>query len=99
MLRPFAHPVARCWMLLSVVAQSLNPFAHHCQHGRNNPFARSLKMTDTVIAFLLLLLLVLWRACNIDLVQGDMEVFNMQIQATRPDEKDLVPISATTKEN
>ena len=40
------------------------------------PFARSLKMTDTVIAFLLLLLLVLWRACNIDLVPGDMEFFS-----------------------
>ena len=25
MLRPFAHPVARCWMLLRVVAQSLKP--------------------------------------------------------------------------
>ena len=25
MLRPFSHPVARCWMLLSVVAQSLKP--------------------------------------------------------------------------
>ena len=25
MLRPFAHPVACCWMLLSVVAQSLKP--------------------------------------------------------------------------
>ena len=62
-------------------------------------FARSPKMTDTVIAFLLLLLLVLWRACNIDLVPGDMEFFNMQIQATRPDQKDLVPIWATTKEN
>ena len=81
MLRPFAHPVACCWMLLSVVAQSLkpvklfsqqlptlptmlgprtlithglqrlmgcilpryqhcwellHPFAHHCQHARNN---------------------------------------------------------------
>ena len=31
------------------------------------PFARSLKMADIVIAFFLLLLLVLWRACNIDL--------------------------------
>ena len=39
------------------------------------PFARSLKMTDTVIAFLLLLLLVLWRACIIDLVPGDMEFY------------------------
>ena len=81
MLRPFAHPVACCWMLLRVVAQSLkpvklfsqqlptlptmlgprtlishglqrlmgcilpryqhcwellHPFAHHCQHARNN---------------------------------------------------------------
>ena len=25
MLRPFAHPVACCWMLLRVVAQSLKP--------------------------------------------------------------------------
>ena len=25
MLRPFAHPVAYCWMLLRVVAQSLKP--------------------------------------------------------------------------
>ena len=25
MFRPFAHPVARCWMLLRVVAQSLKP--------------------------------------------------------------------------
>ena len=25
MLRPFAHPVACCWMLLHVVAQSLKP--------------------------------------------------------------------------
>ena len=25
MLRPFAHPVACCWMLLSVVGQSLKP--------------------------------------------------------------------------
>ena len=40
------------------------------------PFARSLKMTDTDMAFLLLLLLVLWRACNIDLVAGDMEFFS-----------------------
>ena len=40
------------------------------------PFARSLKMTDTDMAFLLLLLLVLWRACNIDLVPGDMEFFS-----------------------
>ena len=29
MLRPFAHLVACCWELL-------HPFAHHCQHGRNN---------------------------------------------------------------
>ena len=26
MLRPFAHPVACCWMLLRVVTQSLKPF-------------------------------------------------------------------------
>ena len=26
MLRPFAHPVACCWMWLRVVAQSLKPF-------------------------------------------------------------------------
>ena len=49
MLHPFAHPVACCWMLLRVIAQSLkpvklfsqqlptfHPFAHHCQHARNN---------------------------------------------------------------
>jgi len=31
MLRPFAHPVACCWMLLSVVAQSLKPVKLFCQ--------------------------------------------------------------------
>ena len=159
MLRPFSHPVARCWMLLSVVAQSLKPVklfsqqlptfllfrdrrnvAQQCWirlHSSSNifgatcvhyawftqtyglypshdalwvptllgvvasvctplptrtqqlptllsqqcwellrPFARSLKMTDTDMAFLLLLLLVLWRACNINLVPGDMEFFS-----------------------
>jgi len=32
-------------------------------------------------------------------VPGDMEFFNMQIQATRPDGKDLVPFWVTTTEN
>ena len=32
-------------------------------------------------------------------VPGDMEFFNIQIQATRPDGKDLVPFWVTTKEN
>ena len=31
MLRPFAHPVACCWMLLGVVAQSLKPFKFFSQ--------------------------------------------------------------------
>ena len=32
-------------------------------------------------------------------VPGDMEFFNVQIQATRPDGNDLVPFWVTTKEN
>ena len=39
MLRPFAHPVACCWMLLEVVAQSLKPvklLAPLPANGRNN---------------------------------------------------------------
>ena len=31
MLRPFAHPVACCWMFLRVVAQSLKPVKHFSQ--------------------------------------------------------------------
>ena len=96
--------------LLAVVASVCTPLPTRTQQLRTllaqqcwellRPFARSLKMTDTVIAFLLLQLLVLRRACNIDLVPARWYgIFSMQIQATRPDEKDLVPISATTKEN
>ena len=39
MLCPFAHPVACCWMLLEVVAQSLKPvklLAPLPANGRNN---------------------------------------------------------------
>ena len=39
MLRPFAHPVACCWMLLDVVAQSFKPvklLAPLRENGRNN---------------------------------------------------------------
>ena len=50
MLRPFAHPVACCWMLLHVVAQSLKPDkilapckgTQHCW-DLLSPFARSFK--------------------------------------------------------
>ena len=49
MLRPFAHPVACCWMLLRVVAQSLKPvkLLAPCKRTQHRwellrPFARSL---------------------------------------------------------
>ena len=36
MLRPFAHPVACCWMLLRVAAQSLKPIKLLARaNGRN----------------------------------------------------------------
>ena len=54
MLRPFAHPVACCWMLLRVVAQSLKPVkllapckrTQHCWLTTPNMrlFARSLTL-------------------------------------------------------
>ena len=49
MLRPFAHPVACCWMLLSVVAQSLKPVKLFSQQLPTLPtiswgHARSLRM-------------------------------------------------------
>ena len=49
MLRPFAHPVACCWMLLRVAAQSLKPvkLLAPCKRTRHcwellRPFARNL---------------------------------------------------------
>ena len=58
-LRPFAHPVACCWMLLRVVAQSLKPVkllapckrTQHCWELLR-PFARSLSLQGLlVVAF------------------------------------------------
>ena len=43
MLRPFAHPVACCWMLLRVVAQSLKPvklFSQQLPTVSFDPFAQ-----------------------------------------------------------
>ena len=44
MLRPFAHPVACCWIVLGVVAQSLKPVKRASSVGgcKLRPFARSL---------------------------------------------------------
>ena len=40
MLRPFAHPVACCWMLLRVVAQSLKPVKLFSQQLPTFPWFR-----------------------------------------------------------
>ena len=57
MLRPFAHPVACCCVLLGVVAQSLNPvkLLAKCKQTQQvpamlellRPFARSLTLFGT----------------------------------------------------
>ena len=55
-LRPFAHPVACCWMLLRVVAQSLKPVkllapckrTQHCWELLR-PFARSLSLQGLLV--------------------------------------------------
>ena len=52
--------------LMGCILPTMHCRSEHCWELLH-PFARSLKMADTVIAFFLLLLLVLWRACNIDL--------------------------------
>ena len=47
MLRPFAHPVACCWMLLRVVAQSLKPvklFTQQLPANVGSVAMRSLRM-------------------------------------------------------
>jgi len=47
MLRPFAHPVACCLVLLGVVAQSLKPVKGQQCWELLRPFARSLKTVSS----------------------------------------------------
>ena len=46
MLRPFAHPVACCWMLLGVVAQTLKPVK--LANGRSNYETKRLPDLDNL---------------------------------------------------
>ena len=46
-MRPFAHPVACCWVLLGVVAQSLKPVKGQQCWELLRPFARSLKTVSS----------------------------------------------------
>ena len=43
MLRPFAHHVACCWMLLGVVAQSLKPVKLDKESAKQQTYRNSIK--------------------------------------------------------